>query len=304
MLHGVMGINSLVVETNTSGSPCLCWIQTQKHHNHGYVTGRLQQTIIHDYCIRVVDDSIAVVFTTGKSRNKSGKFHQQKMISMQPSNSPLQLLTSTTASEHEAFEDEQEEQQEDEQEEVNDAHNGKKEKKKITRKKKQSVENDKEDVKEEFPQLVILVQGKLQQFHSWCERIVNDSNGNVILIYAAFDRKPPRSNKSEQCQAIHIPNTTWTEGRNELSKAAYCLENHRKQDFKYWIFSDDDIDIDGVSFQEGMKKQGIGGWETFSCWKSILHLWPTHCPSSRFLCWWQGLKNMSRILLAIGTMPH
>jgi hypothetical protein len=96
---------------------------------------------------------------------------------------------------------------------------------------------------------------------------MNDSHGNVILIYGAFDREPPPSNKREQCRAIYIPNTTWTAGRNELSKAAYCLEQQRKKDFTYWIFSDDDIELDCRSYRRGMKKQRIEGWQTFSCWK-------------------------------------
>jgi hypothetical protein len=74
-----------------------------------------------------------------------------QMTTTEPSNSPPQLRTETTANK-------------DEKQVVNDVHNGTKEKKKKKRKKRHTVEQHEEDVKENFPQLVILVQGKLERF--------------------------------------------------------------------------------------------------------------------------------------------
>jgi hypothetical protein len=92
--------------------------------------------------------------------------------------------------------------------------------------------------------LVVLVQGPLNNLDTWCDRIHEQGEGDVLLIYGVFDQKPPawfNAYHRDKCQVIYIPKTTWTQGRNALSKAAYCYEQMRQKDFMYWIFSDDDI---------------------------------------------------------------
>lgn len=64
-------------------------------------------------------------------------------------------------------------------------------------------------------------------------------NGEIDFIKLTF--------KTEHPDALYLPNSTWTEGRNHLLKAARA----RKVRYDYYIFCDDDLEI--VS----------GSWEAF-----------------------------------------
>ena len=40
-----------------------------------------------------------------------------------------------------------------------------------------------------------------------------------------------------------MPNTTWTEGRNALTKVALCDEEKRGEQSSYFVYSDDDVTL-------------------------------------------------------------
>jgi hypothetical protein len=144
-------------------------------------------------------------------------------------------------------------------------------------------ENGEEDEYEDWmPDLVIMVQGPLQNFHEWCDRVMHQSDESAILVYGAYDKKPPSSYATAECRTMYIPNTTWTEGRNELSKGAYCLEEERQKKFKHWIFSDDDIIFECAAFNRESRKSNKKH-RPIDCWKMffqyIIHDFPQlHSP--------------------------
>jgi hypothetical protein len=93
---------------------------------------------------------------------------------------------------------------------------------------------------------IMLVQGPQAGFLAWKQRMTTSS---ALLVYASFDtpiNDPGCTSNSDltNCRAIYIPNTTWTEGRNELAKYALCEEKWRQKEFLYWNFADDDLDLD------------------------------------------------------------
>ncbi|CAJ1954919.1 unnamed protein product [Cylindrotheca closterium] len=101
--------------------------------------------------------------------------------------------------------------------------------------------------------LVVLVQGPARMLGHWKQRLRDAGvEKSVLLVYASFDKpaKDPECDVLENgqwssfCRTLFIPDTTWTEGRNELVKYAHCEEQIREQEFRYWIFSDDDVELE------------------------------------------------------------
>lgn len=102
--------------------------------------------------------------------------------------------------------------------------------------------------------LAVLVQGQNVQFSVWYDRImkINASyngtdgvggSGSIHLFYASYDTPVNHTECQENdslCSTFFVPGTTWTEGQNLLARYVYCEEKRRKNEFLYWVFSDDD----------------------------------------------------------------
>ena len=114
--------------------------------------------------------------------------------------------------------------------------------------------NPQEQQRHEY-ELLLLVQGSQSKIYEWCQRVMETGNDYVLLVFASYDVETPNEEFNNipnevdlpnrtHCRSMYIPNTTWTQGRNELAKAAYCVEQQLQQirPFKYWIFADDDVD--------------------------------------------------------------
>lgn len=132
---------------------------------------------------------------------------------------------------------------------------------------------------------IVLVQGEASAFSTWYHRIKevaetynNDSGGGVTLIFASYD--VPLSPLHEplcrggivsvdssrfSCQTMFIPQTTWTQGRNLLARAALCAEERIGHQFLYWTFSDDDAEMvchvqqPGVPMEQSPR--GVACWQ-------------------------------------------
>jgi hypothetical protein len=116
--------------------------------------------------------------------------------------------------------------------------------------------------------ILFIVMGEAKYFSSWYEWLLlppspRSSSVNIIqqmsntwtvtLLYGSFDepiQNDCNSNLHDNyCHARYIPNTTWTQGRNQLAAEALRLERgSRRRDkeqplFDYWVFADEDIEI-------------------------------------------------------------
>ena len=113
--------------------------------------------------------------------------------------------------------------------------------------------------KEPKKAIAVLVQGPADGLKTWTDRFGILSNpafnktfsADIKLIYASFDRPVSLADggwmcdgnanlEGFSCKSSFVPNSTWTEGRNALTRLAWCDEN--QEDFLYWAFFDDDVD--------------------------------------------------------------
>jgi hypothetical protein len=100
-----------------------------------------------------------------------------------------------------------------------------------------------------------MVEGEEKNFQYWYDlvvanRNVTDNAADVLLVYGTYAAPfyPQVCNSTEEmpawsaasCRTVYIPDTTLTEGLNELAEFAYCEEQRRQQEFSFWIFADDD----------------------------------------------------------------
>ena len=67
----------------------------------------------------------------------------------------------------------------------------------------------------------------------------------VILLYGTYDHPVGEceNNNRYRCITHYMPNTTWTEGRNALTKVALCDEEKRGEQSSYFVYSDDDVTL-------------------------------------------------------------
>jgi len=97
--------------------------------------------------------------------------------------------------------------------------------------------------------VALIVQGEAKRFDAWRQVLANLSNpSTVTLVYGSYD-SPVLDQDCEQdddCITAFIPNTTWTEGRNQLAKVALCGEEKRGEEFSYFVFADDDVVLECV----------------------------------------------------------
>ena len=116
--------------------------------------------------------------------------------------------------------------------------------------------------------IVFIVMGFFSMWHTALENL----DGNIALIYASYD-EPVSYNSSINYQTIHIPGTTWTQGRNFLAEEAIRLERKRCKEFTHWIFSDDDIvpfcDMNVAGYKEEFQRV-YGDDESVSCWQHVI----------------------------------
>ncbi|CAJ1956317.1 unnamed protein product [Cylindrotheca closterium] len=148
--------------------------------------------------------------------------------------------------------------------------------------------------------LVVLVQGPVRILGDWKQRLRDAGmEKKVLLVYASFDEpaQDPECDVlangqwSPFCRTMFIPGTTWTEGRNELVKYAHCEEQIREKEFRYWIFSDDDVDL-SCHMPEDMNitTNNLNG---AVCWKSYFDFLETQMPSSEGVFY--GLRDPKRL---------
>jgi hypothetical protein len=97
--------------------------------------------------------------------------------------------------------------------------------------------------------VVLIVQGERTNFDRWRQILAELSNPSAVtLVYGSFDSPVTDQGCEEDdgCITAFIPKTTWTEGRNQLTKVALCAEGKRGKEFTYFIYSDDDVGLDCV----------------------------------------------------------
>ena len=87
---------------------------------------------------------------------------------------------------------------------------------------------------------LLLVQGRKQTLEDWVHLLTTDTY--LSIMYLCFDQEivPLRR---ERLRVFSKLNSTWTEGRNSLGREAFQFEREQKEEFHYWIFSDEDIKL-------------------------------------------------------------
>lgn len=118
---------------------------------------------------------------------------------------------------------------------------------------------------EKILSILLIVQGPSENLQRW-KQIVQLVQGNLpsvalTLLYGAFDSpiNDPDCIGDKWCISSYIPNTTWTEGRNNLTKDALCEEERRGKNFAYFVYSDDDADVMPMPLGE-MEKSTANSW--------------------------------------------
>ena len=85
---------------------------------------------------------------------------------------------------------------------------------------------------------VCLVQGKRESLFRWVDEMDGSS---IFLIFLIYNYN--HTYISDDWIAYYEPNSTWTTGRNSLARKAFDLELRRRKTFKYWIFCDEDTQL-------------------------------------------------------------
>mmetsp|Transcript_19671 Transcript_19671/g.22503 ORF Transcript_19671/g.22503 Transcript_19671/m.22503 type:complete len:765 (+) Transcript_19671:89-2383(+) len=127
--------------------------------------------------------------------------------------------------------------------------------------------------------IIVLVMGEADLFQDWYDKLKDVQNPDLYLVYASYDSEVPVSivdekiaqnvanigteNGSIPFHTIHIPDKTWTEGRNLLAAEALRKEKVRGKKFSYWFFLDDDVEPTCHPATE--KVYGESG----SCWQKV-----------------------------------
>jgi hypothetical protein len=123
------------------------------------------------------------------------------------------------------------------------------------------------------PRIAIAVMGEASTFSRWYHVLSEQETHSQQLsfIYGAYDDKQVSDENQQRCneqvhfQTCHadfIPNTTWTQGRNILARHILKIEKQQDQEFDFWIFADDDLELVSSTPTAG-KSQG-------ELWQSVL----------------------------------
>lgn len=130
----------------------------------------------------------------------------------------------------------------------------------------------------EPPNIVIAVMGEASYFSEWYSRLkIGIHSRQLSFVYGAFDSIGVSDENDRECKEqvttrthfricrfYYIPNTTWTQGRNLLASHIVRIEEQQHKEFDYWIFSDEDIELD-CSLQTGGTQSERG------CWRHLLY---------------------------------
>lgn len=97
----------------------------------------------------------------------------------------------------------------------------------------------------ETKSVMLIVQGPRKSFQKWQTIMAWLSDFPVILVYGTYDHPAGdcENNDRYRCITRYMPNTTWTEGRNALTKVALCDEEKRGEQSSYFVYSDDDVSL-------------------------------------------------------------
>ena len=117
------------------------------------------------------------------------------------------------------------------------------------------------------PRIAIAVMGEASTFSRWYHVLSEQETHSQQLsfIYGAYDDKQVSDENQQRCneqvhfQTCHadfIPNTTWTQGRNILARHILTIEEQQNQEFDFWIFADDDLDLVVDRSNKAKKSQG------------------------------------------------
>lgn len=87
---------------------------------------------------------------------------------------------------------------------------------------------------------LLLVQGRIQTLEIWVHLLTIEMN--LSIIYLCYDREI-KTLRQKRLRVFSQVNTTWTQGRNILAREAYQFERKRREEFHYWIFSDEDVKL-------------------------------------------------------------
>ena len=130
--------------------------------------------------------------------------------------------------------------------------------------------------------LAFMVQGPAEALQIWINRFGALTTSpaynrtfvsNIKLFYASYDRPVSfhegawmcKDNKDNgngfACQTFFLPKSTWTEGRNALTRLAWC--DQQRADFLYWVFFDDDIEFHCPDAPEEAEKHDLPCWDNF-----------------------------------------
>jgi hypothetical protein len=127
--------------------------------------------------------------------------------------------------------------------------------------------SDRRKTKNGIPRIAVAVMGEARVFSRWFHTLSEQvtHSKQLSFIYGAYDDKE-KSDENQQrckeqvhfqtCHADFIPNTTWTQGRNILARHILTIEEQQDQEFDFWIFADDDLDLVVDSSNKAKKSQG------------------------------------------------
>jgi hypothetical protein len=124
--------------------------------------------------------------------------------------------------------------------------------------------------------IVIAVMGEARLFYEWYQRLYEKADSKQLsFIFGAFDSQVSHENQTtckeqftsqthfQSCHVDYIPNTTWTQGRNLLARHILGMEEEQDRVFDYWIFADDDIELDCSASAGGAKSER-------RCWQHLV----------------------------------
>jgi len=122
-----------------------------------------------------------------------------------------------------------------------------------------------------YVDILVMVMGEGKILPMWKGRI-GHLDANVSLLYGSFDEalavEQCENVFDMDCEVAFIPDTTWTQGRNLLAAQAVRKERRRGKEYDYWVFLDDDDDVNvHCGGGEDMEQLlGVG-----DCWQKVFN---------------------------------
>ncbi len=94
------------------------------------------------------------------------------------------------------------------------------------------------------PKIAIATEGKAEEVSIWVDMMSKmEHKSHVTLFLLSYDKPLEAEYCVNQTRVIcmYKPGSTWTSGRNELSRAIDSHESSIRHRFKYWLFGDQDM---------------------------------------------------------------